>query len=299
MKDMYEQVVKFGSYIVDGLREYNQPILVYIPPFGELRGGAWVVIDPTINSKHMEMYADTDARGGILEPEGVVEIKFRMKDLLKSMHRLDPELQKLRTQLLECKPEDKVALEKVISEREQFLRPLYQQIAIHFADLHDTPERMQEKGVIQDIVPWKSARTVLYWRLRRLLLEDNVTNDILQVRPQLSHGQVKVMLKRWFMEDGMAMDVWEDNQQVVEWLINQLDTSSPKSVVQENLHCLRRDSVVNQANFILKEYPEFAIESVVRLLQHMNPQQRSEAIRAISKIEDVAPVEQADHDAHS
>lgn len=85
---MYEQILKFGSYIVDHLREYNQPILVYIPPFGELRGGAWVVIDPTINQRHMEMYADTDARGGILEPEGVVEIKFRMKDLTKVMHRL-------------------------------------------------------------------------------------------------------------------------------------------------------------------------------------------------------------------
>ncbi|XP_042208168.1 acetyl-CoA carboxylase-like [Homarus americanus] len=32
MKDMYEQVIKFGAYIVDALREYNQPILVYIPP---------------------------------------------------------------------------------------------------------------------------------------------------------------------------------------------------------------------------------------------------------------------------
>jgi len=72
------------------------------------------------------------------------------------------------------------------------------------------------------------------------------------VRPQLSHGQVKVMLKRWFMEDGMAMDVWEENPQVVEWLINQLDENSTKSVVKENIHCLRRDSVVNQANFILQ-----------------------------------------------
>jgi len=86
-KDMYEQVVKFGAYIVDGLRDYQQPILVYIPPFGELRGGAWVVIDPTINQRHMEMYADPDARGGILEPEGIVEIKFRTKDLVKAMHR--------------------------------------------------------------------------------------------------------------------------------------------------------------------------------------------------------------------
>lgn len=59
---MYEQVIKFGAYIVDALREYNQPILVYVPPYAELRGGAWVVIDPTINERHMEMYADPLSR---------------------------------------------------------------------------------------------------------------------------------------------------------------------------------------------------------------------------------------------
>lgn len=60
--DMYDQVLKFGAYIVDGLREYKQPVLVYIPPQAELRGGSWVVIDPTINPRHMEMYADKDSR---------------------------------------------------------------------------------------------------------------------------------------------------------------------------------------------------------------------------------------------
>ena len=29
-------------------------------------------------------------RGGVLEPEGTVEIKFRRKELLKTMRRLDP-----------------------------------------------------------------------------------------------------------------------------------------------------------------------------------------------------------------
>jgi len=38
------QVVKFGAYIVDALTEYKQPIIVYLPPFAELRGGSWVVI---------------------------------------------------------------------------------------------------------------------------------------------------------------------------------------------------------------------------------------------------------------
>jgi len=62
VSDMYEQIMKFGAYIVDELRQYNQPIMTYIPPFGELRGGAWAVVDTTINPRHIEMYADPDSR---------------------------------------------------------------------------------------------------------------------------------------------------------------------------------------------------------------------------------------------
>lgn len=32
----------------------------------------------------------TSCRGGVLEPEGTVEIKFRKKDLVKTMRRVDP-----------------------------------------------------------------------------------------------------------------------------------------------------------------------------------------------------------------
>ena len=59
----FNQVIKFGAKIVDGLRQYEQPIIIYIPPFAELRGGSWVVIDPLINPEQMEMYADPTARG--------------------------------------------------------------------------------------------------------------------------------------------------------------------------------------------------------------------------------------------
>ena len=60
---MFDEVLKFGSMIVDALVAYQQPIFVYIPPFAELRGGAWVVVDSTINSDVMEFYAAEDARG--------------------------------------------------------------------------------------------------------------------------------------------------------------------------------------------------------------------------------------------
>ena len=62
LTDMYDQVLKFGAYIVDALREYTQPVMIYIPPYAELRGGAWVVVDPTINPTHMEMFADELSR---------------------------------------------------------------------------------------------------------------------------------------------------------------------------------------------------------------------------------------------
>ena len=42
------------------------------------------------------MYADTGARGGVLEPEGMVEIKFRAPELRAAMARMDPVIRSLK-----------------------------------------------------------------------------------------------------------------------------------------------------------------------------------------------------------
>ena len=44
-------------------------------------------------------YADAGVRGGVLEAEGMVEIKFRKPDLLATMHRIDPVIAKLKARL--------------------------------------------------------------------------------------------------------------------------------------------------------------------------------------------------------
>ena len=49
------KVLKYGALIVDALVVYKQPVFVYIPPHAELRGGAWVVVDSTVNANVMEM----------------------------------------------------------------------------------------------------------------------------------------------------------------------------------------------------------------------------------------------------
>ncbi|TRY55633.1 hypothetical protein DNTS_008834, partial [Danionella cerebrum] len=214
MKDMYDQVLKFGSYIVDALREFSQPVLVYIPPHAELRGGSWA--------------------------EGTVEIKFRKKDLLKTMRRIDPVFSRLAEQLgkSDLPTQERKDLEFKLKSREEFLLPIYHQVAVQFVDLHDTPGRMQEKGVIT------TARTFFYWRLRRLLSEELVKKEIMLANQDLSNGQIHSMLRRWFVETEGTVKayLWDNNKVVVEWLENHLTLQDGgRSVIRENIKYLKRD----------------------------------------------------------
>ena len=175
-RDMYNEVLKYGSFIVDALVDYKQPILIYIPPLGELRGGSWVVVDPTINPEQMEMYADVESRGGVLEPDGVVSIKYRKEKMIETMIRLDSTYGHLRRTLTEKKLslEKQNDLTKRLKVRERQLMPIYNQISIQFADLHDRSARMLVKGVIRKELEWTKSRRFLYWRLRRRLNEAQV-----------------------------------------------------------------------------------------------------------------------------
>lgn len=141
---MFDEVLKRGSLIVDGLSAYKQPVFVYIVPNGELRGGAWVVLDPSINAEGMmEMYVDETARAGVLEPEGIVEIKLRKDKLIALMDRLDPTYRELKAKSTDASlsSADAAQAKADLSAREKQLMPLYQQIALQFADSHDRAGR--------------------------------------------------------------------------------------------------------------------------------------------------------------
>ena len=257
---MFDQVVKFGAYIVDALQEYNQPILVYLPPMSELRGGSWVVIDPTINPSMMEMYADPTACGGVLEPEAIVEIKFRAKDIRKAMERLDPKMKKLMEKLNDpsATNAEKATIEAEIKRREEQLAGVYHQVAVKFAELHDTPVRMKDKGTIRDIVSWKSARRYLYWRLRRKLLETELSNQIVAASgsTNVGHSQRSAMIRRWFTEDNSeAGHMWEDDRHVVTWLETQVDTSE-RSTSQDSIKLIKRDAILNSLKNVSPELME-------------------------------------------
>uniref|UniRef100_A0A4W4E308 acetyl-CoA carboxylase n=1 Tax=Electrophorus electricus TaxID=8005 RepID=A0A4W4E308_ELEEL len=294
MKDMYDQVLKFGAYIVDALREFRQPVLVYIPPHGELRGGSWVVIDPTINPQYMELYADGESRGGVLEAEGTVEIKFRRKDLLKTMHRIDPECVRLVEQLSspELSPKQHSEMEAKLKAREDYLLPIYHQVAVQFVDLHDTPGRMQEKGVITDILDWKSARSFFYWRLRRLLLEEVVKGEIVQANQDLGSGQLQSMLRRWFMETEGTVNayLWDNNRAVVDWLERQLcQQDGMRSAVRENIQYLKRDYALKHIRSLLESNPEVAMDCIIHMAENITPSQRAKLSHLLATMDTMDP----------
>ncbi|KAM9858236.1 acetyl-CoA carboxylase 2 isoform 2-T2 [Aulostomus maculatus] len=280
MKDMYDQVLKFGAYIVDALRGFHQPVLVYIPPYAELRGGSWVVIDPTINPLCMELYADRESRGGVLEAEGTVEIKFRRKDLLKAMRRLDSVYASLVEKLASPELSEKQCreLESKLKAREEFLLPIYHQVAVQFVDLHDTPGRMQEKGVITDILDWKNARTFFYWRLRRLLLEQVVKYEILQANKELSDGHMQSMLRRWFVETEGTVKayLWDNNQAIVEWLEKHWSKEDgTRAAIRENIKYLKRENTLKHIRSLVQANPDVAMDCIIHMSQNISPSQRA------------------------
>jgi acetyl-CoA carboxylase/biotin carboxylase 1 len=224
-RDMSGEILKFGSMIVDALREYKHPIYIYFPPFGELRGGSWVVVDPTINEEKMTMFSDPEARGGILEPAGIVEIKFRVADQLKAMHRIDRQLQMLDAELAGTDETDMSAQEAIkdqIAAREELLKPVYLQAATEFADLHDKTGRMKAKGVIKEAVPWAESRKYFFYLAKRRIAQDNYLTHIQAADPSLTSKDALAWLKEMCTAD------WENNEAVLDYYTKNDDVITSK-----------------------------------------------------------------------
>lgn len=239
-RDLYEQVLKFGSFIVDALTEVKQPVFVYLPPGAELRGGAWVVVDSKINSEWIEMYADTSARGGILEPEGVVGVKFRPHHLHALMERIDPSCHELAEQCESAStPEAQKSLAKSLQARRAKLLPIYRQVAAAFADAHDTPGRMKAKGAIRDIVSWKQSRSYFFHRLRRLQAESQLVSLVKGYRNSLSERkqQLEAFLTKNFAiniascDDELIFDQLSEHMAEIRDGINRLNIELAKEEI--------------------------------------------------------------------
>ncbi|KAI9852255.1 MAG: acetyl-coenzyme-A carboxylase [Thelocarpon superellum] len=275
-RDMFNEVLKYGSYIVDALVKFEQPIFIYIPPLGELRGGSWVVVDPTINSDFMEMYADEDARGGVLEPEGIVNIKYRREKQLETMARLDATYAGLKRSLNDASvsAEQKSDIKTKMTEREALLLPVYMQVSLQFADLHDRAGRMQAKGTIRQALRWKEARRFFYWRLRRRLNEEYIVKKMSGTsgRNVGSRDTHLEKLKAWsgvpqFEQDDRAVAMWyEENRKDVYAKVEQL----------------KQEGVAQDVATLLRNNKEGGLKGVAQVLSMLPVAEKENVLKFLS-----------------
>ena len=186
-----------------------------------------------------------------------------------------------------------------IHQRELNLEPMYHQVAVQFADLHDTPERMLEKNAIQEIVPWRSARRILYWRLRRRLLEDRIQSEILSTQESLGVRQVDAMLRRWFVEDKGTTEsyLWDQDETAAVWL--EAQCKNENSVITRNITCVRKDAVVTRVKEALEVCPEVRLDAVLEIAHRLQPTERAELLRTLAQLESAGQEHHNDSSASS
>ncbi|CAG8502872.1 3535_t:CDS:10, partial [Racocetra fulgida] len=305
-RDMFLEILKYGSYIVDALTNYKQPVFVYIVPNGELRGGAWVVVDPSINEDMMEMYADAKSRAGVLEPEGIVEIKYRKPQLLATMERLDETYRNLKKSLEDpSKTEmEKSEIKMLLEARENELLPVYSQIALQFADLHDTPGRMKAKNTIRKVLEWREARRFFYWRVRRRLHEEYIFKKLSAANPNLSKTQMKGYLATWFYDDvGEELDWEESDVEIVYWfdkMLSNLETnthnidveyndtdggetsSKSLSLIESRIESIRNEAIAQQIFELGKTNIQAVLDGISSLLEHLDPEEKTNILKQLA-----------------
>jgi len=269
MRDLFDGVLQNGARIVEALRVYKGPIYIYLPPKCELRGGAWAVIDTKINPERIEMYADTTARGGVLEPEGMVEIKYRDSQLIKTIHRLDPVVQALKREEgnASMNPAAKHGNDSAIQARQQTLLHPYRAVAVGFADMHDKAERMKAKGIVRKVVPWKHARRFFYWRLKKAVIEDTLARSIISTREGMSFQEGKDLVASWYTESNNGSNTespntdWEQEVLELARFVKWSESEGPK--IQAKIEALQAKS----ATRILKEFMSSEVGPVHALVE--------------------------------
>ncbi|KAJ9167051.1 hypothetical protein P3X46_021733 [Hevea brasiliensis] len=288
-RDLFEGILQAGSTIVENLRTYKQPVFVYIPMMGELRGGAWVVVDSQINSDHIEMYADRTAKGNVLEPEGIIEIKFRTKELLECMGRLDQQLIAMKAKLQEARNSRNSGMvesvQQQIKSREKQLLPVYTQIATRFAELHDSSLRMAAKGVIREVVDWERSRGYFYKRLCRRIAEVSLIKTLKDAAgDQLSHKTAMDLIKKWFLDSDIARageDAWGNDEAFFAWKYD------PRNY-EEKLQELRVQKVLLQLTSIVESMSDLKAlpQGLAALLRKVDPSTQGQLINELRKVLD-------------
>jgi acetyl-CoA carboxylase/biotin carboxylase 1 len=225
----------------------------------------------------MEMYADEDARGGVLEPEGIVNIKYRRDKQLDTMARLDPEYGLLRRQLADPSlSKEKInEIKAKATAREQLLLPVYMQVSLQFADLHDRAGRMKAKNTIRQELQWREARRFFYWRVRRRVNEEYILKRMMtsSKNPLSSRARNLELLAAWtgipaFQTADREVSMWYEEN---------------RKTVHEKVENLKTEGVAFDVASLLRSNSKGGLKGVQQVLSMLPAEEREEALRFLSQ----------------
>lgn len=223
------------------------------------------------------MYADEDSRGGILEPEGIVGIKYKKDRQIETMGRLDQTYIDLKRQLSQkgLTSEQQNEIKAKMTERENLLLPTYLQIALQYSDLHDRAGRMKAKDVIRMPLVWKNARRFFYWRLRRRLNEEYVLKRMAAAQSKEFDNRSNNLktLAAWtgvskFDTDDMSVAVWYEEN---------------RKTVHEKIENLRTEGIAYDVASLLRSNKDGGLKGVAQVLSMLPVEEKEEVLKWLSK----------------
>lgn len=223
------------------------------------------------------MYADQDSRGGVLEPDAIVNLRYRRDKQLETMARLDPEYGALRKQLADksLSPEQLSEVKAKATAREQLLLPVYMQVSLQFADLHDRAGRMKAKDVIRKELQWREARRFFYWRVRRRVNEEYILRRMSSAskNPLSSRARNLETLAAW---TGIPNFSHADHD-VAMWY------EENRKIVHEKVEALKTEGVAFDVASLLRGNSKAGLKGVQQVLSMLPPAEREEALKFLSQ----------------
>ena len=200
------------------------------------------------------------------------------------MARLDPTYGDLRSKLADksLSKDDLSDIKLKMTEREQLLGPVYQQIAIQFADLHDRAGRMEAKGTIRMGLKWQNARRFFYWRLRRKLNEEVLHKRLQTVQPEkqstvtsaVTKENNLALLKSWTGLLDTEFD--KDDKKVAEWY------ETHRKDIHQRIDAFKSDAVSKKVAELLMSNKDGGLKGVREVLSLVPTNERENLVKYLT-----------------
>lgn len=192
------------------------------------------------------------------------------------MARLDQTYGELRAKLADksLSAEQQTEVRAKMTEREKLLLPVYMQISLQYADLHDRAGRMKAKDTIRMPLQWQNARRFFYWRLRRRLDEEYVLKAMASSSSKelLSRSTSMKTLEAW---SGIPQFATEDQKVALWYEENRKD-------IYTKIEAMKKDAVAYDVAALLRNNKEGGLKGVAQALSMLPIEEKEEILKALA-----------------